>query len=45
MKVRVRDAGRQADIERLGWRVLRIDARDAMSRDHVFSVLSAALGL
>lgn len=43
--VRVRDAGRQTDIERLGWRVLRIDAQDAMNRDHVFAVVSEALGL
>ena len=42
---RVLDARRQADIERLGWRVLRIDARDATSRDHVFAVVSEALGL
>ncbi|HPE49606.1 MAG TPA: endonuclease domain-containing protein [Hyphomonas sp.] len=39
------DARRQAEIERLGWRVLRIDAQDAMSGDHVFAVVSATLGL
>jgi very-short-patch-repair endonuclease len=42
---RVHDAERQADIEGLGWRVLRIEAQDAMSGDHVFAVVSEALGL
>tara|TARA_R110000787_G_scaffold44164_1_gene108279 strand:- start:39598 stop:39951 length:354 start_codon:yes stop_codon:yes gene_type:complete len=42
---RVADAGRQAEIERLGWRVVRIDAQAALSGDHVFAVVSEALGL
>ena len=44
-QARADDATRQAEIERLGWRVLRLDAQDAMSRDHVFAVVSEALGL
>lgn len=43
--VRVRDAGRQAEIEVLGWRVLHIGAQDAMSEDYVFAVVSEALGI
>ena len=44
-QVRVHDAARQAEIEQLGWRVVRIDAQDAMSGDHVFAVVSEALGV
>ncbi len=42
---RAADASRQAEIERLGWRVLRIDAQTAMSGDHVFAAVSEALGV
>tara|TARA_R100000365_G_C2707782_1_gene44158 strand:- start:347 stop:715 length:369 start_codon:yes stop_codon:yes gene_type:complete len=42
---RLHDGARQAELERLGWRVLRIDAQAAMSRDHVFGVVTEALGL
>ena len=38
-------AARQAGIERLGWRVIRIPARAAMDADHVWSVVTAELGL
>ena len=42
---RAADAERQAEIERLGWRVVRIEAQAALSEDYVFSVVSEALGL
>ena len=42
---RAADAERQAEIERLGWRVVRIEAQAALSGDHVFAVVSEALGL
>lgn len=41
----MRDAARQAEIAALDWRVLRIDAQDAMSEDYVFAVVSEALGI
>jgi very-short-patch-repair endonuclease len=34
------DAARQAHIERLGWRVIRIDAGAAMDGDHVLRVVA-----
>ena len=43
--VQAADAERQAEIERLGWRVVRIEAQAALSGDHVFAVVSEALGL
>tara|TARA_R110000787_G_scaffold122192_1_gene233122 strand:- start:506 stop:850 length:345 start_codon:yes stop_codon:yes gene_type:complete len=43
--VRAADAERQAEIERLGWRMVRIDAQAALREDHVFAVVSEALGL
>lgn len=42
---RAADVERQAEIERLGWRVVRIEAQAALSGDHVFSVVSEALDL
>ena len=42
---RTADAARQAEIEALGWRIVRIEAQAALSGDHVFAVVSEALGL
>jgi len=44
-EVRLRDAERQRVIESLGWRVLHIDARAALSGDHLWAEVIAALGL
>ncbi|MFN4024494.1 MAG: endonuclease domain-containing protein [Hyphomonas sp.] len=44
-EVRLRDAERQNVIEALGWRVLRIDAEKALSGDHLWAEVTAALGL
>jgi len=43
--VRLADASRQADIERHGWRVIRIDAETALSADHVLAIVCAELGI
>ncbi len=40
-----RDAVRQREIERLGWRVIRMDAQAAMDADHVLRVVTEALGI
>jgi very-short-patch-repair endonuclease len=42
---RSHDDERQAVIERLGWRVIRMDAQAAMDPDHVMRVVTEALGI
>lgn len=43
--VRLADQARQTEIEAMGWRVIRMDAETAMSRDHVMAVVCEALGI
>ncbi len=40
-----RDVERQTGIERLGWRVVRIDAHAAMDADYVMRIATEALGI
>jgi very-short-patch-repair endonuclease len=42
---RARDDVREADIARMGWRVIRIDAQAAMDADHMMKVVTEALGI
>jgi len=43
--VQLRDAERQAYLEKLGWRVLRIEAEAALSADELIARLTQVLGL
>lgn len=44
-EVALRDAERQAAIEALGWRVIRIEAGAAMNADYLLAFLQRELGL
>jgi very-short-patch-repair endonuclease len=44
-EVVLRDAERQLFIESLGWKVLRIDAETAMSADHLWTRVTAEIGI
>lgn len=41
--VRLADQSRQKEIEKMGWRFLRIDAETAMSKDHVMATVCEVL--
>ncbi|MEZ5997310.1 MAG: endonuclease domain-containing protein [Hyphomonas sp.] len=43
--VAISDATRQADLERMGWRVLRVRAEEALHPDVLWARVSEALGL
>ncbi len=43
--VRLTDAARQGEIEKLGWRVIRVDAETALSADHLLAIICAELGI
>ncbi len=43
--VRRADTIRQIEIEKLGWRMIRIDAETALSPDHVLAIVSTELGI
>ena len=40
-----RDADREEEIKDAGWRVLRVDAETAMSKDHFLALVQRELGL
>ncbi len=44
-EVAARDAARQAAIEALGWRVIRIDAQAALNRDWLIARVQRELGI
>ena len=43
--VQARDAERQLELERLGWRILRINSEIAVSEDHLLTLVQRELGL
>ena len=44
-EVAEKDARREAEITKNGWRVLRVDAATAMSKDHLCAIVQDELGL
>ena len=44
-EVAERDAAREKEISELGWRLLRVPAATAMSRDHLCALVQKELGL